>query len=60
MKKFIVYPSVRLQAHKLLINSNKLKHVFYTAGNVFLINPEDLETCSKILENKFIKLKLIK
>ena len=59
MKKFTVYPSVRLQAHKLLVNSNKLKHVFYTAGNVFLINPEDLEACSKILDNKLIKLKVI-
>jgi len=59
MKKFTVYPSVRLQAHKLLVNSNKLKHVFYTEGNVFIINTEDLEICYKILESKFINLKVI-
>jgi hypothetical protein len=59
MKKFTVYPSVRLQAHKLLINSNKLKHVFYNTGKTFIINSEDLDTCYTILENKFIKLKVI-
>ena len=60
MKKFKVYPSLRIQANKLLVNSNKLKHVFYNTGNIFLINPEDLSTCKNILGNNCIKINLIK
>jgi hypothetical protein len=60
MKKFKVYPSLRIQANKLLVNSNKLKHVFYNTGNIFLINPEDLSMCKNILGNNCIKINLIK
>lgn len=59
MIKFEVYPSVRLQAHKLLINSNRLKNVFYCTGNTFIINPVDLPRCKEILTRRMIKLKVV-
>ena len=59
MIKFEVYPSVRLQAHQLLINSNRLKHVFYNTGNTFLIDPADLSRCKEILTKRMIKLKVV-
>lgn len=59
MIKFEVYPSVRLQAHQLLINSNRLKNVFYCTGNTFLINPADLPRCKEILTKRMIKLKVV-
>lgn len=60
MKKFTVSASLRKQANNLLANSNKLSHVFYNTGNVFLVNPTDYSECKKILERNYIKVSLVK
>jgi hypothetical protein len=60
MKKFTVSQGLRKQANKLLINSNKLSHVFYNTGKTFLVNEEDYSECKKILERNFIKISLVK
>lgn len=60
MKKFTVFPSLRKKANQLLINSNKLSHVFYNTGNIFLVNSEDYSECKEILKRSLIKTSLVK
>ena len=60
MKKFTVSPSLRKKANQLLINSNKLSHVFYNVGNIFLVNSADYSECKKILDRNLIKVSLAK
>jgi hypothetical protein len=59
MKKFTVEIGLRKQANKALINSNKLKHVFYNTGTTFIVNSEDLGDCIDILDRNMIKVNLI-
>jgi len=59
MKKFKVPQGFRKQANKALINSNKLKHVFYNTGNTFIVNSEDLGDCIDILDRNMIKVNVI-
>jgi hypothetical protein len=60
MKKFTVSPSLRKKANQLLVNSNKLSHVFYNTGNIFLVNSSDYSECKKILDRSLIKVSLVK
>jgi hypothetical protein len=60
MKKFTVSLGLRKKANQLLINSNKLSHVFYNTGITFIVNPSDYSECKKILERNYIKVSLIK
>jgi hypothetical protein len=55
MKKFTVSQGLRKQANKLLINSNKLSHVFYNTGKTFLVNEEDYSECKKYLKEILLK-----
>ena len=59
MKKFTVEIGLRKQANQALVNSNKLKNVFYNTGNTFIVNPNDLSDCKKILDRKMIKMNMI-
>ena len=59
MRKFKVEIGLRKQANKALMNSNKLKHVFYNTGNTFIVNSDDLSDCVEILDRKMIKVNLI-
>ena len=59
MKKFTVSPNFRKQAHQFLINSNKLKNVFYNTGNTFIVNDKDLAGCKEILDRNMIKLTVV-
>jgi hypothetical protein len=59
MRKFKVEIGLRKQANKALMNSNKLKHVFYNTGNTFIVNSDDLGDCVEILDRKMIKVNLI-
>ena len=57
MKKFTVSTGQAKLANQAIINSNKLKNVFYNIGNKFLCNPEDYSTIVELLERKMIKTK---
>jgi hypothetical protein len=59
MKKFTVEIGLRKQANQALVNSNKLKNVFYNTGNTFIVNSEDLGDCIDILDRKMIKVNVI-
>jgi hypothetical protein len=59
MKKFKVEIGLRKQANKALMNSNKLKHVFYNTGTTFIVNSDDLGDCIEILDRKMIKISLV-
>ena len=59
MKKFTVELGLRKQANQALVNSNKLKNVFYNTGNTFIVNSNDLSDCKEILERKMIKISLV-
>jgi len=59
MIKFKVEIGLRKQANKALMNSNKLKHVFYNTGNTFIVNSDDLGDCIEILDRKMIKISLV-
>jgi hypothetical protein len=57
MRKFTVSVGQVKHANRAIINSNKLKHVFYNIGNKFLCNPEDYSDIVEILDRKMIKVK---
>ncbi len=57
MRKFTVSVGQAKHANRAIINSNKLKHVFYNIGNKFLCNPEDYSDIVEILDRKMIKVK---
>jgi FixJ family two-component response regulator len=57
MKKFTVSIGQVKKANQAIINSNKLKNVFYNIGNKFLCNPEDFSDICEILDRKMIKVK---
>lgn len=57
MKKFTVSVGQVKHANRAIVNSNKLKHVFYNIGNKFLCNPEDYSDIVEILDRKMIKVK---
>jgi len=59
MKKFKVEIGLRKQANKALMNSNKLKHVFYNTGTTFIVNSDDLSDCIEILDRNMIKISLV-
>jgi len=59
MRKFTVELGLRKQANQALVNSNKLKNVFYNTGNIFIVNPKDLSDCKEILKRKMIKISLV-
>lgn len=59
MKKFTVEIGLRKQANQALVNSNKLKNVFYNTSNTFIVNPNDLSDCKEILDRKMIKMNMI-
>jgi hypothetical protein len=59
MRKFKVEIGLRKHANKALMNSNKLKHVFYNTGNTFIVNSDDLGDCIEILDRKMIKISLV-
>jgi hypothetical protein len=59
MRKFKVEIGLRKQANKALMNSNKLKHVFYNTGNTFIVNSDDLGDCIDILDRNMIKVNVI-
>ena len=56
MRKFTISVGQIKHANIALINSNKLKHVFYNVGNKFLCNPEDYSDIVEILDRKMIKV----
>jgi hypothetical protein len=57
MRKFTVSVGQVKHANRAIVNSNKLKHVFYNIGNKFLCNPEDYSDIVEILDRKMIKVK---
>ena len=57
MKVFTVQVGSIRKANEAIINSNKLKNVFYNIGNKFLCNPDDYSTIVELLERKMIKTK---
>ena len=57
MRKFTVSVGQVKHANRAIVNSNKLKHVFYNIGNKFLCNPEDYSEICEILERKMIKVR---
>ena len=57
MRKFTVSVGQVKHVNRAIINSNKLKHVFYNIGNKFLCNPEDYSDIIEILDRKMIKVK---
>jgi hypothetical protein len=57
MRKFTVSVGQVKHANRAIVNSNKLKHVFYNIGNKFLCNPEDYSDIVDILDRKMIKVK---
>ena len=59
MVKFKVQTGLVKRANKALVNSNKLKFVFYNIGNKFIVNSDDLSDCIDILDRKMIKVNLI-
>ena len=59
MRKFKVEIGLRKQANKALMNSNKLKHVFYNTGTTFIVNSDDLGDCIDILDRNMIKVNVI-
>jgi hypothetical protein len=59
MRKFTVELGLRKQANQALVNSNKLKNVFYNTGNTFIVHPKDLSDCKEILDRKMIKVNVI-
>jgi FixJ family two-component response regulator len=56
MKKFKVQVGFVKLANKALINSNKLKNVFYNTGQTFLVHPNDFSDVVEILDRKMIKV----
>jgi hypothetical protein len=58
MKKFTVQTGLVKKANQALVNSNKLKHVFYNIGNKFICNSEDYSDVKEILKRNFIKINL--
>tara|TARA_R110000796_G_scaffold119113_1_gene233313 strand:+ start:53 stop:232 length:180 start_codon:yes stop_codon:yes gene_type:complete len=58
MKKFTVPVGSVKKANEAIINSNKLKSVFYNIGNKFLCNPKDYNTICDLLERIMIKSKV--
>jgi hypothetical protein len=60
MKKFTVQTGLVKKANQALINSNKLKFVFYNIGNKFICNSEDYSDVVEILDRKLIKVSLVK
>ena len=60
MLKFKVSTGVVKKSNQLLINSNKLRGVFYNIGNKFVLtNSDDYDEASEILARNFIKSTLI-
>ena len=57
MKVFTVQVGSIRKANEAIVNSNKLKNVFYNIGNKFICNPEDYGTIVELLERKMIKTK---
>ncbi len=57
MRKFTVQLGLVKQANNSIVNSNKLKHVFYNIGNKFICNEDDFGTIIDILDRKMIKIK---
>ena len=57
MRKFTVSVGQVKQANISIVNSNKLKHVFYNVGNKFICNEDDFGTIIDILDRKMIKIK---
>ena len=58
MTKFTVSSGLVRKANEAIVNSNKLKNVFYNIGNKFLCSPEDYGTICELLERKMIKSKV--
>jgi hypothetical protein len=56
MKKFKVQVGFAKNANRVLINSNKLKNVFYNTGQTFLVHPSDFSDVVEILERNMIKV----
>jgi hypothetical protein len=57
MRKFTISVGQVKQANNSIVNSNKLKHVFYNIGNKFICNEDDFGTIIDILDRKMIKIK---
>jgi hypothetical protein len=56
MKKFKVQVGLVKSANKALVNSNKLKNVFYNTGQTFLVHPSDFSDVVEILDRNMIKV----
>jgi hypothetical protein len=56
MRKFTISVGQVKKANQAIINSNKLKHVFYNIGNKFLCDPKDYSEIVEILDRKMIKV----
>ena len=60
MKVFSVSVGVIKKANQVLINSNKLKSVFYNVGKKFILtNSNDLATAQELLDREFIKITIL-
>ena len=60
MTVFSVSTGLVKQANTLLINSNKLKSVFYNVGKKFILtNSNDLATAQELLDREFIKITIL-
>jgi len=57
MRKFTISVGQVKHANRAIVNSNKLKHVFYNIGNKFLCNSEDYSDIVDILDRNMIKVK---
>ena len=60
MVNFKVSTGLVKKTNQLLINSNKLKSVFYNIGNKFVLtNSEDIVEAQKILSRNYIRVSVI-
>jgi len=60
MVNFKVSKGLVKKTNQLLINSNKLKSVFYNIGNKFVLtNKKDIVEVDKILTRNYIRISII-
>ena len=58
MKKLKINKNFKSIIYNLLINSNKMMHVFYINNDVLIIDKNDFEIVDRLLNNNFHKYKL--
>jgi|688.fasta_scaffold243731_3 predicted DNA-binding transcriptional regulator len=59
MKKLKINKNFKSIIYNLLINSNKMMHVFYINNDVLIIDKNDFEIVDRLLNNNFHKYKVV-